>query len=61
MLRHFYARIYFDGAISNAADRVLTLMPLDRCDALIAGRLYGVMSGLPRRKAFFDIRRSAVY
>jgi hypothetical protein len=45
MLLHFYARIYFDGAIVNAADPVLTLMPLDRCDALIAARLDGVMSG----------------
>jgi len=53
ILRRMFTRIYFAGEAANAADPVLSLVPADRRDTLIARR-EGEVDGVP--KYVFDIR-----
>ena len=53
ILRRMFTRIYFAGEAANADDPVLSLVPADRRDSLIARR-DGEAGGVP--KYVFDVR-----
>lgn len=62
LLRHVVTRLYFPDEVSNAEDPILTLVPADRRDTIIARRAEGqdgtlvwdvVMQGA-RETVFFD-------
>ena len=52
MLRQVYTRLYFSDEAANAADPILTLVPEDRAETLIAHKQDGAGQPLYR----FDIR-----